>query len=55
MADSTKPEVVHRQPTAFQNITAGGAGGIVLVVIGQPFDTVKVRSIVLVGLAWCAC
>ena len=55
MADSTKPKVVHREPTAFQNFIAGGVGGIAVVVIGHPFDTVKVRSIVLVGLAWRAC
>ena len=46
MADSTK-STVHREPTAFQNFVAGGVGGIVVVLIGHPFDTVKVRSVLL--------
>ena len=45
MAESTKPKVVPREPTAFQNFIAGGVGGIVVVLIGHPFDTVKVRAV----------
>ena len=45
MAESTKPKVVPREPTAFQNFIAGGVGGIVVVLIGHPFDTVKVRTV----------
>lgn len=46
MADSTKP-TVRREPTALQNFVAGGVGGIIVVLIGHPFDTVKVRSVLL--------
>ena len=48
MVESTKPKVVPREPTAFQNFIAGGVGGIVVVLIGHPFDTVKVRAVLCV-------
>lgn len=47
MAESTKPKVVPREPTAFQNIVAGAVGGIAVVLIGHPFDTVKVRAVLV--------
>jgi len=37
MGDSKKP------PSALKNFLAGGAGGVALVITGQPLDTIKVR------------
>ena len=37
---SEKKEV--RPPSALKNFIAGGAGGIALVITGQPLDTIKV-------------
>ena len=45
MADSATSKVVPKEPTALQSFIAGGVGGILVVVIGQPFDTVKVSSV----------
>ena len=32
-----------RPPSALKNFIAGGAGGIALVITGQPLDTIKVK------------
>lgn len=32
----------NRPPSALKNFIAGGAGGICLVITGQPLDTIKV-------------
>ncbi len=32
-----------KQPSLFKSFIAGGAGGICLVLVGHPLDTIKVR------------
>ena len=41
-----KPKVKYTGNTsAFKNFVAGGVGGVCLVLVGHPLDTIKVRSL----------
>ena len=41
---SEKKKAAQRPSSAFKSFVAGGAGGVCLVVAGQPLDTIKVSS-----------
>ena len=42
---SGKVKEVKAPPSAIKNFLAGGAGGVCLVVTGQPLDTIKVCKV----------
>ena len=43
-AETAETKSTYKEPSSFKNFIAGGVGGIAVVVIGHPFDTVKVSS-----------
>ena len=40
--NDSEEEPRNRQPSAFKNFIAGGVGGICVVLVGHPLDTIKV-------------
>ena len=43
-AETGETKSTYKEPSSFQNFIAGGVGGIAVVIIGHPFDTIKVSS-----------
>ena len=52
-AEKEETKSAYKEPSAFKNFIAGGVGGIVVVAIGHPFDTVKVHTLLATSRLLC--